>query len=58
MTHIFREQNGVADGLAKIALRKSCDWIEFNGPPVEVQSLFEEDFSGSLDAICTTVSGH
>lgn len=29
---MFREQNEVPDELAKIVVRRKCDWIEFYGP--------------------------
>lgn len=43
ITHVFHEQNYVADGLTKIAVRKGCDWIEFDGPPREVSELLRDN---------------
>lgn len=32
ISYIPREHNEMADGLARIAASKGCDWIEFEGP--------------------------
>nr|GMD37583.1 Non-LTR retroelement reverse transcriptase-like, putative [Ipomoea batatas] len=34
ISHIYREQNSVADGLAKLALTGDSEWIEFDQPPL------------------------
>lgn len=47
ISHIFRKQNTVVDRLAKIAMRKRCDWIEFDGPPENVGSMIREERSGN-----------
>lgn len=44
VSHVFREQNAVADRLARIAVRRKCNWIEFLGPPEEIQPLLDKDY--------------
>lgn len=41
VTHVLREQNEIVDVLAKIAIGKRCDWIEFFDPPIEVRDLVQ-----------------
>nr|GMD98062.1 ribonuclease H [Ipomoea batatas] len=44
--HIYREQNFVADKLAKLALISTADWMEFDNPPPECRSLVCNDQVG------------
>lgn len=38
-----------ADSLAKIAVRKRCDWIEFERPPKNVRLMIRDKCSGSTE---------
>lgn len=58
ISHVFHEQNMVADGLANLAASKCCDWIEFDGPPVEVSSAVRGDDVGASLGAATIVSRH
>lgn len=47
VSHVFREQNKIANALAKIVVRRRCDWIEFLDPLGEVWDLVQDkDRSG------------
>lgn len=47
ISHIFREQNEVANTIVRIAKNKKCDWIEFREPPEEVKSTLHKDRFGA-----------
>lgn len=43
---IFREQNNVADQLAKMAAIQSCHWKVMNTTPIHVVQTVEDDIRG------------
>ncbi|XP_019174227.1 PREDICTED: uncharacterized protein LOC109169788 isoform X1 [Ipomoea nil] len=43
LEHTPREFNQVADSLAKIAPRRSCEWIELYTPPEEVRDILSDE---------------
>lgn len=44
--HIFREQIGLADGMAKAALQQGRGLRVFDRPPVSIQTMLVEDMMG------------
>lgn len=58
ITHIFREQNRLTDGLAKSALRHSRDTRVFDRPPASIQAILADDMMGIPNPRCTTNEDH
>lgn len=44
--HCYREANRCADGLARMGGQQSVDFIVYDCPPVEIQSIIDFDVSG------------
>lgn len=49
ISHVSREQNALADAVAKIFVTKICDWIEFDAPPSPMR------FVAALLAMCVSM---
>lgn len=58
VSHISRDQNMAADSLAKFAVRKHCDWIEYDRPPESLRPLICDECSGSDKVAKSTVNMH
>ncbi|KAK0595722.1 hypothetical protein LWI29_009351 [Acer saccharum] len=46
ITHVFREGNRLADGLAFMGQSMATGIVFFDNPPCEIVSIFEADFNG------------
>lgn len=58
VSHVFKEQNEVVDGLAKITVGINYDWIEFFGHSDEVRNLVHDERSGVRSSRSHDVSRH
>nr|GMD37557.1 RnaseH [Ipomoea batatas] len=47
ISHIYREQNSVADGLAKLALTGDSEWMKFDQPPPGCRNRVSNDLLGA-----------